>query len=281
MNKKLSYSLILAVSATFTISSQAATLFGAANGDRSSTTCTSLPTFADLKAALSAAVVASGGGTNATSTQGFGLPMWATLVDASGRVCAVAKIGGTDPWPGSRVISAQKANTANAFSTNQIALSTANLFSAVQPGGSLYGLQHSNPVNTLVAYRGSATSFGTASDPMVGLRVGGVNVFGGGLALYDVNKQAIGAIGVSGDSSCADHNTAWVIREKLIGKGTGSGIVGTSVPGGVGANGTDNIVYDISPNPSGGTGKSAGGFGHAQCNGSNTPPNSPATAGAY
>jgi hypothetical protein len=47
-----------------------------------------------------------------------------------------------DQWPGSRVISAQKANTANAFSLPGLALSTAQLFSAVQPGGSLYGLQH-------------------------------------------------------------------------------------------------------------------------------------------
>jgi hypothetical protein len=30
-------------------------------------------------------------------------------------------------------------------------LSTANLYSAVQPGGSLYGLQHSNPVDPEVA----------------------------------------------------------------------------------------------------------------------------------
>lgn len=261
MNKKISAALFLAVSATFSVSALAG------NADRSGTTCASLPTFADLQAALSAAVVSSGGGTNATSTQGFGLPMWATLVDASGRVCAVAKIGGTDPWPGSRVISAQKANTANAFSTNQVALSTANLYSAVQPGGGLYGLQHSNPVNPLVAYRGAATNFGTASDPMVGLRIGGINVFGGGLALYDANKQAIGAIGVSGDSSCADHNTAWVIREKLIGKGTGSGIVGTSVPGGFGANGTDNIIYDRNSS-------SPSGFGHPQCSATVTVPSS-------
>lgn len=27
----------------------------------------------------------------------------------------------------------------------------------------------------------------------------------------------------------------------------------------------DNIVFDISPNPNGGTGISAGGFGHPQC----------------
>ncbi len=89
-----------------------------------------------------------------------------------------------DQWPGSRVISAQKANTANAFSLPKFALSTANLFSAVQPGQSLFGLQESNPVDTGVAYGGNAALFGQPNDPMRGKRVGGVNVFGGGLALY-------------------------------------------------------------------------------------------------
>jgi uncharacterized protein GlcG (DUF336 family) len=98
------------------------------------------------------------------------------------------------------VISAQKANTANAFSSSSVALSTANLYSAVQPGGSLFGLQESNPVNPLVAYRGDYKDFGTAKDPMVGFRIGGVNVFGGGLALYQ-GANVIGAVGVSGDTS--------------------------------------------------------------------------------
>ena len=53
------------------------------------------------------------------------------------------------------MISAQKANTANAFSLPGLALSTANLYTAVQPGGSLFGLQDSNPVNTDVAYGGN------------------------------------------------------------------------------------------------------------------------------
>src|SRR5213082_2707098 len=43
-----------------------------------------------------------------------------------------------------------------------------NLYSAVQPGGSLYGLQHSNPVDPTLAYEGDASLFGTASDPLVG-----------------------------------------------------------------------------------------------------------------
>jgi len=45
--------------------------------------------------------------------------------------------------------------------------------------------------------------------------VGGVNVFGGGIALYDDYGNKVGAIGVSGDTSCADHANAWLIREGL------------------------------------------------------------------
>ena len=119
--------------------------------------------------------------------------MWASLVANDGTVCAVAFSGQryTDQWLASRVISAQKANTANGLSLgegsnipagspfpNGLALSTANLYSAVQPGGTLYGLQHSNPVDATIAYLGNAASYGTAHDPLVGLRVGGVNVFG-------------------------------------------------------------------------------------------------------
>ena len=129
--------------------------------------------------------------------------MWATIVNRDGIVCAVAFTGSArgDQWPGSRVISAQKANTANAFSLAGLALSTANLYTATQPGGSLYGLQASNPVNTDVAYRGDSDDYGQANDPMVGGKIGGINnVFGGGFALYNSSKQLIGGLGVSGDS---------------------------------------------------------------------------------
>ena len=118
-------------------------------------------------------------------------------------------------WPGSRVISAQKANTANAFSLPGLSLSTANLYTAVQPGGSLFGLQESNPVETDVAYSGNPGNFGQKNDPMVGGRIGGVNVFGGGLALYNATGKIVGALGVSGDTSCADHNIAWRTRSTL------------------------------------------------------------------
>jgi len=80
--------------------------------------CSLLPTHAELKATLDAAQDAPNGG--------FGLEMWGTLVDRDGVVCAVAFTGGDRgaQWPGSRAISAQKANTANAFSLPDLALST-------------------------------------------------------------------------------------------------------------------------------------------------------------
>jgi len=193
-----------------------------------SASCAGLPGHDALRSALDFARSQANGG--------FDLDMWGAIVNRDGVVCAVAFTGADrgSQWPGSRVIAAQKANTANAFSLPGLALSTANLWAAVQPGGSLFGLQHSNPVDTATAYAGSATSFGQMGDPLVGRRIGGVNVFGGGLALYNARRQLIGAIGVSGDTSCADHNIAWRTRQRLA---------LDWVPGGVGTNGDDNINY--------------------------------------
>lgn len=75
---------------------------------------------------------------------GFHVRMWATIVDRDEVVQGVTFSGSDrgDQWPGSWVISAQKADTADAFSLPGLDLSTANLYSAVQPGGSLFGLQH-------------------------------------------------------------------------------------------------------------------------------------------
>ncbi|WP_120633619.1 heme-binding protein [Ruegeria sp. EL01] len=204
-------------------------------------------------ATLTAALQASTATTSETTNGGLELNMWATVVDRDGVVCAVAMTGEDrgDQWPGSRVISAQKANTANAFSLPGLALSTANLYSATQPGGSLFGLQFSNPVNPQAAY-GDAMAYGTEHDPLVGQQPGGVNVFGGGLALYDAQGALIGAIGVSGDTSCADHNIAWRTRDALN---------LATVPGGVSAKGDDGIVYDITD------GASVSGFGHPTCGG--------------
>src|SRR5688500_12272435 len=188
-------------------------------------------THAQLQTALINAVNHTGG------NGGFGLQMWATIVDRTGVVCAVAKSGGAgDQWPGSRVISAQKANTANAFSLPGLALSTANLYSATQPGGSLFGLQHSNPVDTGAAYKGPSENYGKHNDPLVGKKIGGVNVFGGGLPLYNAEGKLVGAIGISGDTSCTDHIVAWKLRHALN---------LDNVPGGVSPTADDNVVYDI------------------------------------
>src|SRR5215469_5924301 len=172
----------------------------ATTGAWAQSNCASLPSYTDLKNALVKAVT--------DETSGLNLNMWGTIVARDGTVCAVAFSGNTSgsQWLGSRVISAQKANTANLFSLdgssvsnssgmpNGLALSTANLYSAVQPGGSLFGLQESNPVDTSSAYGGGSGFYGTAIDPMVGKRIGGINVFGGGLALYTGTtvKQLVG-----------------------------------------------------------------------------------------
>jgi uncharacterized protein GlcG (DUF336 family) len=168
---------------------------------------------------------------------GLGFDMWATILDRSGRVVDVVFSGEHrgDQWPGSRVISAQKANTGNAFSLEGFALSSANLFAAVQPGGSLFGLQESNPVDPRVAYAGPASAFGTNNDPMIGRRIGGINVFGGGLGLYSQDGRLLGGLGVSGDTSCTDHIIAWKLRHELN---------LDNVPAGPDADSnTDNIIF--------------------------------------
>ena len=119
--------------------------------------CRNLPSHAEIKDALDRAQDQGNGG--------FGLEMWVSVVNRDGVVCAVAFTGNDrgDQWPGSRVISAQKANTANAFSLPGLALSTANLYTAIQPGGSLFGLQASNPVDTDVAYAAIRPPMGGAT----------------------------------------------------------------------------------------------------------------------
>lgn len=206
--------------------------------------CSYLPDHATLQKTLKEVRQTANGGLN--------LDMWGALVNRSGIICAVAFTGVQydSQWLGSRVISAQKANTANAFSLAGLALSTANLYSAVQPGGSLFGLQESNPIDTQAAYSGDSAKFGTSADPMKGKRIGGINVFGGGLALYNAKGEIVGGLGVSGDTSCADHNIAWKLRNKLN---------LDYVPGGVSVTKNDQIIFDIK------NGKSAGGFGHPEC----------------
>lgn len=207
--------------------------------------CADLPSHDELKKALAAARQESNGGLN--------LDMWGVTVDRSGVVCGVVYTGAAvdSQWPGSRMIAAQKANTANAFSLQGYALSTAELYSGAQPGGFLFGIGLSNPVNQAVAYKGDVAAFGTSKDAYLGERIGGIIVFGGGLALYNAEGKIVGGLGVSGDTSCADHNIAWRARKNLK---------LDFVPNGPSKNKDDAIIYDIGAN-----GKSKSGFGQPKC----------------
>jgi uncharacterized protein GlcG (DUF336 family) len=204
-----------------------------------------LPDHGTLLEALKANVKPSGGPSNG----GLDNHMWAAVVDRAGVVCAVCYSGAAlgDQWPGSRAIAIEKANTANALSLPTFAFSTANLYSGAQPGGFLFGLAETNPVDTTTMYGGDANLYGTPDDPMVGKKASGVVVFAGGLALYDGNT-IVGALGVSGDTSPGDHNVAWRVRKAL-------GL--DKVPAGITADNNDAIIYDI-----GLTGSSSSGYGH-------------------
>jgi uncharacterized protein GlcG (DUF336 family) len=209
--------------------------------------CSKLPDYGKLKSELTK-VVKEGKDANG----GMGNQEWATVVNRDGIVCAVVFSGPNRAaqWPGSRVVSAVKANTANAFSTNNFALSSGNIYSAAQPGQSLYSII--SPPNPQAAFAGNPQDFGQQNDPMVGKPIGGVIVFGGGLPLYMNKGQLVGGLGVSGDTSCADHVVAWKLRHGL-------GL--DAVPMGVAPGPSDNLIFDIQ------NGSSSSGFGHPSCKG--------------
>lgn len=127
---------------------------------------------------------------------------WAAVVNRSGVVCAVVapndSTGGR--WPGSRAISMAKAHTANGFSTDTLAFSTARLYTLTQPGHSLWGIAEAAPF--------SPECLDPASDERV---CGGAISFGGGVPLYRAGR-IIGGLGISGDTPCADHEIAKRIR---------------------------------------------------------------------
>jgi uncharacterized protein GlcG (DUF336 family) len=203
------------------------------------------PSHQRLREVLRASIKPGGGPSNG----GLDNHMWAAVVDRNGIVQAVCYSGDAlgDQWPGSRAIAIEKANTANALSLPHFAFSTANLYFGAQPGGFLYGILQTNPVDTASMYGGDGARYGTEDDPMVGKKASGVVVFGGGLALYD-GSTIVGALGVSGDTSPGDHNIAWRVRKAL-------GL--DKVPAGITADNNDAIIYDI-----GMLGKSSSGYGH-------------------
>lgn len=93
------------------------------------------------------------------------------------------------------------------------------------------------------------------SDPMVGQRIGGRERIRWRSCLYSAQGRRVGALGVSGDSSWADHNIAWRVRHA---------VALDYVPAGVSPAKDDNIVFL-------GETEAANGFKHPLCGG--TEPN--------
>jgi Haem-degrading len=198
--------------------------------------------------------------TEQTLTAGLKNHMWVAFLNETGKVCEVVNTAGEgqnsgQTWALSRVIAMQKANTSVSLSLdNQAngggiqAWASGALFLAASPvfdpvtglvaasvgglQGTLFGVQFSNPVDAKSAYAGNPEDYGTENDPAKSKRLGGVNVFGGGLPIYNAGLTTkLGAIGVSGDTSCTDHAFAWRVRERLatvLGLANGAAIAGAS-----------------------------------------------------
>jgi uncharacterized protein GlcG (DUF336 family) len=159
--------------------------------------CSTLPSASDLAKYLKAAPDSGEAG-----GLFHGLAEWGAIVNRQGQVCVVVppsdSAGGY--WPGSRSISMAKAFTANGFSTDTLALSTARLYTLTQPGHSLWGVGQPEPFNP------------ACLDPNSTIAVcGGAIAFGGGVPLYK-NGRIVGGLGVSGDTPCTDHEIAKRVR---------------------------------------------------------------------
>jgi len=132
---------------------------------------------------------------------------WAAVVNRQGAICA-AVASTDDPasaWPGSQAIAKAKAYTANAYSTDTMALSTARLYTLTQPGHSLWGVGQPNAFD--VACLESPDNANRTN----GRVCGGSIAFGGGVPLYR-NKTRVGGLGLSGDTACTDHEIAKRVR---------------------------------------------------------------------
>jgi uncharacterized protein GlcG (DUF336 family) len=185
-----------------------------------------LPTAAQLKTQLNAAaqanntaLITAGLSISATVPDVGGLfqgsRMWAAVVNRDGQICAFATSTNdpTQVWPGSQAIAKAKAYTANAFSLDLTGggfpLSTAQLYTFTQPGHSLWSLGQSNLFNPAFLAPTNGNNGGTNQ---IG---GGLIFFGGGVGLYSPGTKIIGGLGVSGDTSCADHEIAKRVRHLL------------------------------------------------------------------
>lgn len=111
----------------------------------------------------------------------IGVPMNIAIVDEGANLVSFHRMD--NAWLGSVDIAIRKAKTARFFDMN-----TGELGKLSQPGGPLYGIEHSN---------------------------GGLITFPGGVLLKDVSGKIIGAIGVSGGSVEQDHEVASAGAESL------------------------------------------------------------------
>ena len=205
--------------------------------DAAAANCNDVPSASELRQAMLAAAKIS----NAGGLFG-GARMWGAVVNRDGEICAyiTTTADPTQVWPGSQAIAKSKAYTANAFNLDAGAgvpvLSTALLYTFTQPGHSLWSLGGSNGFDP----RSLAVPGAHGGEQQL---VGGQIFFGGGVPLYAGGK-IVGALGVSGDTSCADHEIAKRVRH----------LAALDHPGGMLV---DDITYSA---PDG-----ASAFTHPQC----------------
>jgi uncharacterized protein GlcG (DUF336 family) len=167
--------------------------------------CHGLPDETALKELLTAAPAAGGDAGGLF----HGTRMWGAVVNRSGELCAYAT-STPDPsqvWPGSQAIAKAKAYTANAFSLDALALSTAQLYTFTQPGHSLWSLGQSTSFEPKFLAPPSGQGGGREQI------TGGLIFFGGGVPLYNSEGKIIGGVGISGDTSCTDHEIAKRVRD--------------------------------------------------------------------
>lgn len=190
--------------------------------------CQGLPTEAALKELLIAAPAAGGDAGGLFK----GERMWGAIVNRNGELCTYAT-STADPsqvWPGSQAIAKSKAYTANAFSLDTLALSTARLYTFTQPGHSLWSLGQSNLFEPKFLAPPSGQEGGREHI------TGGLIFFGGGVPLY-ADGRIVGGLGISGDTSCTDHEISKRVRD----------LAGLNPPGGPLA---DDITYSSTDGPS-------------------------------
>ena len=136
-------------------------------------------------------------------------------------------------WPEAGLTVRYCSHRLQAVVCHSLPLSTAWLYTLTQPGHSLWSLGQSNPFDPKFLASPSTNDTGSSGKNQV---AGGLIFFGGGVPLYS-GGQVIGGLGVSGDTSCADHEIAKRVRH----------MANLDPPGGPLV---DDITYTIPDGPS-------------------------------